>query len=89
VNLNEPGLVFPSDEWYMEGRRLRELRVHAGLSTRELATRLGVYRKRVQRWEKAQRFCLPRQEMMQLLEVLIACAQVGTSLSQRPEEKGR
>jgi transcriptional regulator with XRE-family HTH domain len=86
VNLNEPGLVFPSDEWCMEGRRLRELRVHAGLSARDLAARLGVYRKQVQRWEKAHRFCLPRQEMMRLLEVLIACAQVGTSLSPPPRK---
>lgn len=62
--------VYPSDELCMDGKELRRLRMAAGLSERELAKKMGWYRKKVERYEKSVQFCLHRTEMQEILKVL-------------------
>jgi len=64
--------VFPSQEVCMDGKELRRLRVEAGLSQRQLARRIGWYRKKIERFEDSHHFCVHQVEMTKLLEILKA-----------------
>ena len=57
----------------MTGSELRRLRINAGLSQNQLATRMkmwGWYRAKVVRYEKMSQFSLVENEMQTLLESL-------------------
>lgn len=62
--------IFPSNEVCMHGAELRRLRITAGFSERQLADKLGWYRKRIQRLENTHHFCLHPAEMEKLLDML-------------------
>jgi transcriptional regulator with XRE-family HTH domain len=63
-------IIFPSSDVCMNGRDLRRLRIAACLSERELANRMDWYRKKVQRLESSNQFCLNITEMRKLLLIL-------------------
>ena len=62
--------IYPSNDVCMQGRELRRLRMAAGLSQGKLAKKMNWYRKRVERMENSEHFCLPSEEMQTILDIL-------------------
>lgn len=64
--------IYPSNDLCMTGRELRRLRMAAGLSQGKLAKKMDWYRKRIERLEDAEDFCLPAHVMQMILDILNA-----------------